>query len=482
MSSLSRVDVMSNIFEGLVQFGERAEIRPAVAERWDISPDGRVYTFYLRESARFHNGRRVRSDDVMYSFERQMRQNEDAAAWTFRPLVGADQFMSGEADSVAGIQVVSEQILRLELIQPVAFFLSTLCTEYSYIVPREEVERPSMDFEIRPVGSGPFRVVEPVVGKEVQLERFANYWNPELPYVDRLTVFFGLSAEEIFEKFLRGELDYVSDLPLTNLSELKERAADIQVLEAVQLQTRMLVFDCERPPLADRRVRQAICLAIDRRRFLREVYGEMAELSIGPIPPGVVGYDAGERGYDYDPDRARALLQDAGYEAGFETEIWWPQSVSSAVECLKEDLAAVRIRAEFRYVEGEEMERGLRLRTVPIAGRDWYADYPDPDNFTYVLFNSCNRDLFISTYSNEEVDRLTSQARSVMNREQRAGIYREVTKLLLEDAPCAFLAHRRSFVAHRSDLEGVTLHLLSPSVTPKDLWFAKRADKTQSRE
>lgn len=478
MSSLSRVDVMSNIFEGLVQFGERAEIRPAVAERWDISPDGRVYTFYLREAARFHNGRRVRSDDVKYSFERQMRQNEDAAAWAFRPLVGADQFMSGDADSVAGIQVVSEQILRLELIQPVAFFLSTLCTEYSYIVPREEVERPSMDFEIRPVGSGPFRVVEPVLGKEVQLERFANYWNPVLPYVDRLTVFFGLSAEEIFDTFLRGELDYVSDLPLTNLSDLKERAADIQVLEAVQLQTRMLVFDCERPPLSDRRVRQAICLAIDRRRFLREVYGEMAELSIGPIPPGVLGYDAGERGYDYDPDRARALLQDAGYDAGFETEVWWPQSVSSAVECLKEDLAAVGIRAEFRYVEAEEMERGLRLRTVPIAGRDWYADYPDPDNFTYVLFNSCNRDLFISTYSNEEVDRLTSEARSVMNREERDAIYREVTKLLLEDAPCAFLAHRRSFVAHRSDLEGVTLHLLSPSVTPKDLWFAKGADKT----
>ena len=468
VTSLSRNDVMSNVFEGLVQFGERAEIRSAVAERWDISPDGRIYTFYIRESARFHNGRRVRADDVKYSFERQMRQNEDAAAWAFRPLVGAEQFMSGEAESVAGVEIVNEQVLKLELIQPVAFFLSTLCTEYSYIVPREEVERPAIEFGVRPVGSGPFRVVEPVLGKEVQLERFSNYWNPELPYVDRLTVLFGLSAEDIFDMFLRGDLDYVTDLPLTDLTELKERAADIQVLEAVQLQTRMLVFDCERAPLSDRRVRQAICLAIDRRRFLREVYGEMAELSIGPIPPGVLGYDAGERGYDYDPDRARALLADAGYESGFETEVWWPQSVHSAVECLKEDLAAIGIRAEFRYVEAEEMERGLRLRTVPIAGRDWNAAYPDPDNFTYVLFNSRNRDLFISTYSNEEIDRLTDEARSVMNREQRAAIYREITKLLLEDAPCAFLAHRRNFVAHRSDLEGVTLHLLSPSVTPKD--------------
>lgn len=476
ISSISRVEVMSNIFEGLVQFGERAEIRPAIAERWEISPDGRVYTFHIRESARFHNGRRVRADDVKYSYERQMRQNEDAAAWTFRPLVGAEQFMSGESDTVTGIQVTGEQTVRLELIQPVAFFLSTLCMDYSYIVPREEVERPTLDFAIRPVGSGPFKVVEPVLGKEVQLERFTNYWNPELPYVDRLTVLFGMSAEEIYEAFLREELDYVNDLPLTFLAELRQRADELRILEAVQLQTRMLVFDCERPPFSDKRARQAVCYAINRERFLTEVYDGMAEPATGPIPPGVLGYDSNERGYDYDPARARALMEEAGLAGGFETEIWWPQSVSPAVECLKEDLAEIGIRAEFRYVVGAEMQRALRLGIVPVAGRDWYADYPDPDNFTYVLFNSRNRDLFIATYSNEELDRLTNEARSVMNREQRAEIYGEVTKLLLEDAPCAFLAHRRSFVAHRAGLEGVTLHLLSPFITPKDLWFAKTGE------
>jgi methyl-accepting chemotaxis protein/ABC-type transport system substrate-binding protein len=477
LSSISRVEVMSNIFEGLVQFGERAEIRPAIAERWEISPDGRVYTFYLREAARFHNGRRVRADDVKYSYERQMRQNEDAAAWTFRPIVGAEQFMSGEAETVAGILIVSEQVVKLELIQPVAFFLSTLCMDYAYIVPREEVERPTLDFALKPVGSGPFRVIEPVVGKEVQMERFSNYWNAELPYVDRLTVHFGMSAEDIFEAFLREEIDYVSDLPLTFLAELRQRADELHILEAVQLQTRMLVFDCERPPLSDKRVRQAICLAINRERFRREVYGGMAEPAIGPIPPGVLGYDLSEHGYEYDPVRALLLLEEAGYDNGFDTEIWWPQSVNPAVECFKEDLAEIGIRAEFRYVVAAEMQRALRMRMVPIAGRDWYADYPDPDNFTYVLFNSRNRDLFITTYSSEEMDRLTDEARSVMNREQRAEIYREVTRLLLEDAPCAFLAHRRSFVAHRANLEGVTLHLLSPFITPKDLWFAKNSDE-----
>jgi ABC-type transport system substrate-binding protein len=235
----------------------------------------------------------------------------------------------------------------------------------------------------------------------------------------------------------------------------------------------MLAFDCERAPFTDRRVRQAVSFAIDRQKFTREVYGGMAEPAVGPIPPGMLGYDASERGYEHDPQRARVLLEEAGYGSGFDTEIWWPESVNNAVESLKDDLSEVGIRAEFRYVVPAEMQRAMKLKMVPIAGRDWYADYPDPDNFTYVLFNSRNRELFINTYWNEEVDRLTDEARSVMNREQRALIYRDVTRLLLEDAPCAFLAHRRSFVAYRADIEGMTLHLLTPFITPKDLWFTK---------
>ncbi|HUK89741.1 MAG TPA: ABC transporter substrate-binding protein, partial [Blastocatellia bacterium] len=473
VSSSSRIEVISNVFEGLVQFGERAEIRPGIAERWEISPDGRLYTFHLREAARFHNGRRVRAEDVKYSFERQMRENEDAAAWVYRPLVGAEQFMSGETDSVAGIEVVNEQIVKLELVHPVAFFLSTLCTDYSYIVPREEIERPSSDFAIRPVGSGPFRVVEPVLGKEVLLERFSNYWSGELPYVDRLTISFGMSAEEIYEAFMRGEIDYVSDLPLTYLTQLKQHEGEIHFLEAVQLQTRMLMFDCDRPPFSDRRVRQAICCCINRERFLRNVYDGMAEAAVGPIPPGLLGYDPAERNYDHDPARAKLLLEEAGYRDGFDTEVWWPHTVNPAVECLKEDMAEIGIRAEFRYVPAADLRRALRLRLAPIAGRDWYAGYPDPDSFTYVLFNSRNRNLFSMAYYNEQVDLLTEEARSIMNRERRGEIYHEVTKLLLEDAPCAFLAHRNSFVAYHANVEGVTLHLLSPFISPKGLWITR---------
>ena len=473
VSSISQFGVMSNIFEGLVQFGERAEIRPAVAERWDISPDGRVYTFHLRESARFHNGRRIKSDDIRTSFERQMRKNTDASAWVFRPIEGAEEYMSGEAGSVSGFEVSNDQTIRLILIKPVAFFLSTLCTEFAYIVPVEEIERPASDFEIKPVGSGPFRVVEPVLAKEIQLERFSNYWDPELPRVDRLTITFGRSGDDIKDSFLRGELDYVSDLPLTDLTDLTHHPGEAHVMEAVQLQTRMLVFDCERPPFSDRRVRQAINYALNRDRFLQDVYGGMAEAAIGPIPPGLLGYDAGERGYKHDPARARKLLAEAGYADGFDTEVWWSDRVNPAVECLKEDLAEACIRAEFRYVGATDLLRALKTRMVPITGRDWYADYPDPDNFTYVLFNSRNKILLTDTYFNEEVDRITEQARAEMNREKRADLYREVTRILLEDSPCAFLAHRRGFVAHRAGLEGVTLHLLPPFITPKDLWFRK---------
>lgn len=475
ISYISRVEIMSNIFEGLVQFGDRAEIRPAMAERWDLSPDNRVYTFYIRESARFHNGRRVRGDDVKYSFERQLRENRDAACRVFRTLEGANEFLADERDDLSGIQVLGDQVVLLRLTRPVAFFLSTLCSEYAYIVPREEIERPGSDFPIKPVGSGPFRVVEPVLGKEIQLERFSNYWDSELPYADRLTVTFGMTPDEILEAFSRGELDYVTDLPLTFLSELKQRMSRVHILHSVQLQTRMLVFDCERPPLSDRRVRQAICYALDRERFLREVYGGMADASRGPIFPGLLGYDPAERGYYHDPARARVLLEEAGYGDGFNTEIWWLQTVTPAVECISDDLARIGITAECRFVSAADMSRAVSLRMVPIAGHDWYADYPDPDNFTYGLFNSANRGPIKSMYSNEYLDQLTETGRMETDPERRAEIYREITKLLLEEAPCAFLAHRHSFVAHRPDLEGLGLRLLSPFVSPKTMWLARRS-------
>lgn len=473
LSSTSREEIMSNVFEGLVQFGERAEIRPALAERWEISPDGRVYTFHIRDSARFHNGRRVRADDVKYSFERQLKDNRDAAGWVFLPLEGADAFSAAEADSVSGIQGISDNVVSLRLGRPVAVFLPTLCTHYAYIVPREEIERPGSDFAIRPVGSGPFRVVEPVLGREVQLERFSNYWDAELPYVDRLTVTFGMTSDEIIEALARGDLDYVTDLPLTLLSELRERMSRVKVLHSVQLQTRMLVFDCERPPLSDRRVRQAICYALDRERFLREVYGGMAEAARGPVFPGLLGYDPAERGYYHDAARARVLLAEAGYGDGFSTEIWWLNTANPAVECIRDDLAQIGITAECRFVSAADMSRALSLRRVPIAGRDWYADYPDPDNFTYVLLNSNSRGPARGLYSNEYLDQLTEKGRSEVDPERRAEVYREITKLVLEEAPCAFLAHRHSFVACRPDLEGLGLRLLSPFVTPKSLWLAR---------
>jgi peptide/nickel transport system substrate-binding protein/oligopeptide transport system substrate-binding protein len=199
----------------------------------------------------------------------------------------------------------------------------------------------------------------------------------------------------------------------------------------------------------------------------------MAEAAIGPIPPGLLGYNPAERSYQHDLTRARLLLEEAGFKEGFDTEIWWSDRVNTAVECLKEDLAEIGVRCEFRYVGANDLLRAVKTRVVPIAGRDWYADYPDPDNFTYVLFHSQNRNLLTDTYANLDLDKLTEQARAEMNREKRGEIYREITRILLEDAPCAFLAHRRSFVAHRSALEGVTLRLLPPFVTPEDLWFRK---------
>jgi ABC-type transport system substrate-binding protein/methyl-accepting chemotaxis protein len=461
--------VVDAIFETLVRSGESSEIRPGLAESWEVSGDGRVYTFFLREGATFHNGRPVTAEDVRYSFERALREGRRTGAWLFAPIEGAEALASGEAAELAGIEVLDERTLRITLEHPLAFFLSTLCVAYASIVPREEVERESPPFAERPVGSGPFRLVALEPHRRAEVERFDGWTGGDGPYVERVTFEAGVGERELADRFLAGELSYVKDPP----RELVEATDEGLVLRAVQLHTERLIFDCGYPPFDNPEVRRAVAHAIDKERYVREAYGDAALVAAGPIPPGLVGYDPDYGGLEYDPDRARAALARAGFASGLKTSIWCTHGYAppAGVARIVQDLAAVGVEAELREVDPEEFRRGQSHRVIPIAWRSWFADYADPDNFTYVLFHSTNHRFFSSNYANDEFDRLSERARRVMDREERESLYRRMTELLVEDAASVFLLHRRVVVVHRPEVGGMRLHLLTPIVRPAELWL-----------
>lgn len=475
IKTTTAADAVYTIFETLVRSGEGAEVRPGLAESWEVSGDGRVYTFVLREGARFHNGRAVEAEDVRYSFERVLRDGDRTGAWILAPIEGARDLTRGEADALRGFEVIDARTVRITLEQPLAFFLSTLCVAYAAIVPREEVERAGSEFGASPVGSGPFKLAAYEAGRRLELERFAEYESSAGPYVERVTLEVGVSDEEIEERFLAGELSYVKDPPRA-LAERVERDPDVgSIARAVQLHTERLIFDCGYPPFDDREVRRAVGHAIDKARYVREVYSDAAVAAAGPIPPGLLGHEPGYDGLEYDPDRARAILARAGFAAGLRTSIWRTHGFASplASERLREDLDAVGIEAEFRIVEPEEFAKARSRGVIPVAWRSWFADYADPDNFTYVLFHSENESFFSSNYRDAEFDRLSELARAVMDREERDTLYRRLVRLLVEDAPSVFLLHRKVSVVHTHGIENLRLHLLTPVVRPDEVWLER---------
>jgi ABC-type transport system substrate-binding protein/methyl-accepting chemotaxis protein len=470
---------LSLILEGLVGAGEGAGVEPILAESWDISADGRTYTFHLRRGVRFHNGRQLVAEDVIYSIRRTLRESR-SGAWVFMNLVGAYAFVGGETDEILGARVKDDYTVELELVEPLAFFLPMLCLSFATIVPREEIEADDgARFRQHPIGTGPF-VLTAYDTKQgtIELARNNDYWDGEKPYVDQVTVEYNEAGEKSFERLMAGELAFLRE-------DSAERAARLAsdpewragTILATQLHTQFLAFDSEQEPFNDVRVRRAVAHAIDKERLVKEAYGELAIAAAGPIPPGLMGHDAEYRGLVYDPARSRRLLKEAGYSRGLKLDLWRAASEQSASEAagqiLCEQLASIGIECTVQVVDIEDLVAAARDGRAKLAELRWYADYADPDNFTYVLFHSSNRKSRWRTARVPEIEHLSERARTIVNRAERARLYTQLQHLIAEEALCAFLTHRRAAIVHRSDVEGLHAHLVSPIVRPQEIWLSK---------
>jgi ABC-type transport system substrate-binding protein/methyl-accepting chemotaxis protein len=478
-ATVASADLASMVFECLVRSGEGAEVEAALAESWDISADGRTYTFHLRENVRFHNGRLMTAADVLYTVRRVLRESK-SGAWVFMNLAGAQEFARGEADEVRGARSADAHTVELELDEPLAFFLPMLCLPFAAVVPREEVERNGgAPFDERPVGTGPFRLVSrDTEAGRVELARVEDYWDAGKPYVEGVTVEYNENGDQLFERLRAGELAYLREGSAKRVARL---AVDPEwhscVLLAQQLHTQMLIFDAAQPPFDDRRVRLAVAHAVDRERLVNEAFGEMATPAAGPIPPGLIGHDPDFRGLAYDPALARRLLREAGYSSGLKLDLWrsFPEQAASerAGQIICEQLADIGVKCRIRLADAADLIRAALEGRAQLAELSWYADYADPDNFTYLLFHSANRQSGIGRTAHvEEIDRLSARARTIVNHAERARLYTRLQHVIAEEAVCAFLTHRRVAVIHRADVEGLHAHLVTPVVRPQEIWLA----------
>ena len=467
--------ILFEIFDGLVELDQSdLTIAPAVAARWDISADGRTYTFHLRDGVRFHNGREVTAADAVYSFERAMKPaNRPGKPWVFDPVLGVEEFRRGESDHVVGLEALDDRTLRVTLSRPYGPFLSLLVQEQASLVPREVYEDPDRGYLRHPVGCGPFRLDSWVPGQSLTLEAFRDYYG-EGPHVARVIYRIIQSQDTALQEYRAGGLEMTDEVPSGQRRVLQAEMGE-QYRQWPQLAIRSIALNHARPPFAGNlALRRAVNHAVDREYILR-VLNEGKDVPLaGVIPPGLPSHDPGLRGYDYDPGRARSYLIEAGYPGGEGLPELTLLHITNEghrriCERIAADLAAVGIRVRPRNLEFAAYLAAITgtTDTPPEAEMiyfNWSGDFPDAYNFLFPNLHSANAGPAgnYSRYVNPEFDRLLDASIVEIEPEKRWELYRQAERVAVEDAAWVFFYSFRDEALVRPEVEGLVLWVTMP--------------------
>lgn len=458
-----------HLFETLVTYDDESRLVPALAERWEVAADGRLYRFTLPAGVTFSDGTPLTAADAVGSLERVLDpKTRSQGAEYYRGIQGAAEYAQGSAPHVAGLRAPDPTTLEIELAEPDPLFLHKMALLFAAVVPAAYARRLGDDFTDHPIGSGPFVLREWRRGERLVLARNPRYRRADRPYLDGIVELSGVNSELAWLQFLSDELD-VSGIPPADFpSILRAAPADRpgDLVKGVTLWTSYIGLNCQMPPLDDRRVRQALNYAVNKADVIALLNGRGVPAT-GIVPPGMPGYVATTAGYPYDPARARALLREAGQGGGFTTELWTQGSDLDLKigQKVQRDLAEVGVTMEIKQVSWSSFLEAIRQpKTVPLFDLGWSADFPDPSNFLDVLFNSARwEDNNHSFYANPAFDRMLERARPLLDPAARNRAYAEAERVLVDDAPVILLYHPISYVMLQRRVHGYTIHPLLPS-------------------
>ena len=424
------------LFDGLVRFTPDARVEPALAERWDVSPNGRVYTFHLRRGVTFHDGTPFTSRSVVRSFQRVLEQGE--RPWPLLPIRGARAFQAHEARSISGLAAPDDSTVVITLTEPLSVFITLLAMPVASIVPDSIPE----NFGERPVGTGPWRFVEWQHDDYLRFARNERYFDGA-PKADTLMARIIPEASTAVAEFESGAVDvlFVPEGETQRWRGDPERNRLLQ--SAPGLRLFYVGINTRRGVLSDVRVRQAINHAVDVGTTLEELMGGRGVRAAGVIPPSLPGVDSARAPYVYDPAKAAALLKEASYPEGTELELWHSQdaTVSRLAQTIQGYLAAAGIRVKLVQRDGPSVREAARNGQTDLVLKDWWADYPDAENFLYPLLHSANVGAGgnVSFYSDPDFDRLVTRARRELNEATRITLYRQADSVAFADAPMLYL-------------------------------------------
>ena len=456
--------VTKNLYETIVTFEEGGtEVVPKLAHDWEISDDGLTYTFFLEEGVTFHDGTDFNADAVVKNFERWAAGNADKFPY-YNSMFGG--FEGDEGHVIESVTAEDEYTVAFKLKRPQAPFLKNLAMDMFAIASPTAFEKFGDDeFERNPVGTGPFKFVEWKPNDSITVERYDDYWVDGLPKMDKV-VFRSIPDNSArLNALLAGEVDLADGINPSDASAIEDNA-DLQLIERPSMNVGYLGLTVTREPFDNKLVRQAMNYAIDKQAIIDTFFAGYAEPAVNPMPPSIEGYNDAIEGYEYNPEKAKELLEEAGYGDGFEMELWampvprpYMPDGQKVAELMQKNLADVGITAE---IVSHEWATYLDLASKGDADAfllGWTGDNGDPDNFLYVLLDEDNIGSNNYTYfKNDKMHDLFIEAQTVTDQSQRNELYKEAQEIIYEEAPWVPIAHSTPLLGAVEGLSGLVPH------------------------
>ncbi len=457
--SFFTAEIAWQVFDTLVRLKPGTiAVEPDLATSWSVSPDGLVYTFKLRKGATFQDGTPWNAEAAKFNIDRWAD-----ATNPYRPKTGEFTYWRGlVADAFQEALVVDPYTLQLRLKTPSAPMLSNLAIfAFGFASPAALRQYGGDGASQHPVGTGPYRFVEWVRDDHITLEANPSFFRVGLPKVQRIIY---RVIKDNSGRFLALKAREIHAMASANPDDMKLAQADpnMKIALGAAFNTGWVHFNMANQYFSDKRIREAVALAINKQAIVEGLYGGLGEVADQFMPPLMWGRSPTVKAYPYDPERAKKLLAEAGYANGFSTEFWYIPVSRSYFPSGKEigsaianDLTKIGIKTSLMTEDWATYLKDRRTLKFPLHMIGWAGDTGDPDNWLGFVFGGHDQNRASLSYDSPIVRSLVGKARGLTSQAERAKLYAQIQEIIYKDIPIVPIAHSKTLLLMQSNVDGL---------------------------